>query len=517
MANFIDTFKAYSDGSVNYAKTGELIKEIDKKSEKLRESILNAKSKYKANGNIYYVSPKGNDSNDGLSEKTAWKTPARVSNAPELKWGDVVLFERGQMFRGVDIRCVEGVTYSAYGEGKKPIINCSPENGASVSRWRRLSGTKNIWVYKTKFFDVGNLIFDGGANYGLKQVPDWKHGEYCVRGTGGEVVFDVRKHLTKNFQFFCECNKVLFKDKYPLSEDPKNLGNLYLYCDMGNPGAVFSSIEFAVKRSGMICKDDVTVDNICLLYAGVHGICAGTCKNFTVRNCEIGWIGGGIHFYNNDMAVRLGNGVQIYGGCKNYLVENNFIYECYDAGATHQFSRGGTDDITMINAVYKNNLIENCVYSIEYFVNVPFKGLDRKRFMKHTVIKDNIMRYCGFGFGMQRHDKENPAHIKTWRAQNKSTDFVVENNIFDRSRVSMICSTAYEKQWLPEYKNNIFIQYDKLETANFGKYCEADETREPEIIAYDENVSCNIEALGFENNKIYYAENDYLCDIPHMA
>lgn len=495
-----------------YTETKKIISEIDEKSEKLKNKILNSKSKYTVKGNAYYVSPKGNDKNDGRSPETAWKTLSRISNAPELKKGDVVLLERGKMFRGRDIRCVEGVTYSAYGEGPKPIINCSPEDGAGASKWKRLSGTKNIWVYKTKFFDVGNLIFDGGANYGLKQVPDWKHGEYCVRGTGGAEVFDVRKHLTKNFQFFCECNKVLFNGKYPLSEDPKNLGNLYLYCDMGNPGAVFSSIEFAIKRSGMICKDDVTIDNICMLYAGVHGICAGTCKNFTVRNCEIGWIGGGIHFYNNDQAVRLGNAVQIFGGCKNYLVENSYIYECYDAAATHQYFRGGTDDITMINAVYRNNLIENCVYSIEYFVGLPVPGLERERYMKHTVIKDNIMRYCGFGFGMQRHDKLNPAHIKTWRHYNKSSDFVIENNIFDRSRVSMVCSTAYESQWLPEYKNNIFIQYDKLEGANFGKHATANLDYDAEVIPYDEKVGVNIEKLGFSDNKIFFAEIDELCE-----
>ena len=262
----------------------------------------------------------------------------------------------------------------------------------------------------------------------------------------------------------------------------------------------------------MICKDDVTIDNICMLYAGVHGICAGTCKNFTVRNCEIGWIGGGIHFYNNDQAVRLGNAVQIFGGCKNYLVENNYIYECYDAAATHQYFRGGTDDITMINAVYRNNLIENCVYSIEYFVGLPVPGIERERYMKHTVIKDNIMRYCGFGFGMQRHDKLNPAHIKTWRHYNKSSDFVIENNIFDRSRVSMVCSTAYESQWLPEYKNNIFIQYDKLEGANFGKHATANLDYDAEVIPYDEKVGVNIEKLGFSDNKIFFAEIDELCE-----
>ena len=80
-----------------YTETKKIISEIDEKSEKLKNKILNSKSKYTVKGNAYYVSPKGNDKNDGRSPETAWKTLSRISNAPELKKGDVVLLERGKM------------------------------------------------------------------------------------------------------------------------------------------------------------------------------------------------------------------------------------------------------------------------------------------------------------------------------------------------------------------------------------------------------------------------------------
>ena len=81
----------------------------------------------------------------------------------------------------------------------------------------------------------------------------------------------------------------------------------------------------------------------------------------------------------------------------------------------------------------------------------------------------------------------------------------------------MICSTAYEARWLPEYRNNVFIQYNTLDTANFGKYAEGDDKRDPAVMPYDETVEGKLNALGFKNNEFYFAEIDEYCDIPHMA
>lgn len=50
-----------------------------------------------------------------------------------LKSGDAVFFERGGLWRGY-LDCAEGVTYSAYGQGEKPRIYGSPENGADPNK-----------------------------------------------------------------------------------------------------------------------------------------------------------------------------------------------------------------------------------------------------------------------------------------------------------------------------------------------------------------------------------------------
>ena len=51
-----------------------------------------------------------------------------------LQSGDAVLFRRGDLFRG-NLKTFSGVIYGAYGEGEKPIISASEENGAVESNW----------------------------------------------------------------------------------------------------------------------------------------------------------------------------------------------------------------------------------------------------------------------------------------------------------------------------------------------------------------------------------------------
>ena len=75
----------------------------------------------------YYVSPFGNDSNSGVSEKDAWCSIDRV-NTTKLLPGDSVWFEGNQEFKGnltlsgsgTDISD-EFITFSSYGDGKATI------------------------------------------------------------------------------------------------------------------------------------------------------------------------------------------------------------------------------------------------------------------------------------------------------------------------------------------------------------------------------------------------------------
>ena len=123
--------------------TKEFISEIDALAEKRKQEILTAPDKIAVKGTKYYVSNAGDDSNDGITPDTAWKTLAKVSSA-KLNEGDGVFFKRGDLFRGY-IQTAPGVTYAAYGEGEKPKFYSWKENLADPSLWELYDKEHNIW------------------------------------------------------------------------------------------------------------------------------------------------------------------------------------------------------------------------------------------------------------------------------------------------------------------------------------------------------------------------------------
>ncbi len=101
----------------------------------------------------YYVASNGNDANDGRSMATPFQTLAKV-NALSLRAGDVILFRRGDTFRGtLSIRqsgtADKPIVINAYWSGNKPVIAGS----AILSGWNR-SG--NVW--QTTCSSCGNQV-----------------------------------------------------------------------------------------------------------------------------------------------------------------------------------------------------------------------------------------------------------------------------------------------------------------------------------------------------------------------
>ncbi|HEY5124074.1 MAG TPA: hypothetical protein VIK14_10090, partial [Ignavibacteria bacterium] len=74
-----------------------------------------------ASATDYYVSSSGNDSNNGLSSSTPWKTIIKVNSAfSTMKPGDRILFNRGDTFYGTITVTKSGstgnpITIGAYG------------------------------------------------------------------------------------------------------------------------------------------------------------------------------------------------------------------------------------------------------------------------------------------------------------------------------------------------------------------------------------------------------------------
>ena len=119
--------------------------EIEEFAARRKAEIRASRDALKIEGTTYYVSADGDDNNDGKTPASAWKSIERVSRA-ELLEGDGVLFRRGDTFRGWLIAS-PGVTYAAYGEGKKPEFYASPRNAAEKDDWVQTKENKNVYKY----------------------------------------------------------------------------------------------------------------------------------------------------------------------------------------------------------------------------------------------------------------------------------------------------------------------------------------------------------------------------------
>ena len=495
--------------------TKEFLNEIDKLSYERISQIRSTADDITVSGKSYYVSADGNDENDGLTPETAWKSLKKVSEYP-LEKGDAVRFRRGDIFRG-QVVTHPYVTYCAYGEGEKPRIYAWDYDLADPSLWEIYDAEHNIWHLKGKILDCGTLVFNHGELHSEKMIPSYRKGAFVCRNNIDKP-FVMAEEMKNDLDMFSPYDERTSTqpskgEDFPIPElDNKSFGDLYLRCDRGNPGEVFDSIEALVRRKIFDLNHDngIHIDNLCLKYTGDHAIGGWSVSldDIHVTNCEIGWIGGSIQNYGGTdpnfpqdprgSVTRYGNAIEIYGGCDNYLVDNCYIYQVYDAGITHQIGTGGIKHV-MKNVRYVNNVIEYCVYSIEYFLEKD--GGDTESYMDDIVIENNIMRFSGYGWGQQRHNFYTPAHIKGWSYENTASNFRIANNIFDRAAYRMIHIVALEEASMPVMSGNTYIQKVGLSLGQFGANC----VEEPENMVFDENVEHKIaNKLGEKDANVYY-------------
>lgn len=374
-------------------REGEFTSPYDEQAEALRNEILSLKDTPPKTETVYYISYKGDDSNDGLSPETAWATTACMERINE---DSTVLLERGGVYRG-GFELKSNVFYGAYGEGPKPCIYGSLQNYAEEALWEKYS--ENIWRIKIDGSEeVGSIIFDHGVVSAIK-IIDVTEAPLEQKLTA----------LNKDYTFY-------------YAE-----GSVYLYLSGFNPATLHNSIEIMDRKFGGCIMHaqpnlkNVVIENLCLKYAN-FGIAVGVFNDHvTIRGCEIGYIGGCI---SSNKIFRWGNGIEFWGA-ENLTVENCWIYQCYDAGFTHQADGGAPHK----NITVRRNLFEFSQYNIEVW--------NKDGSIENAHYHDNIFRFAGYQVfdPKVRHgsDSSATANVQNPIFNTEYNNFVIENNIFDTS------------------------------------------------------------------------------------
>ncbi|MBR5528174.1 MAG: InlB B-repeat-containing protein [Clostridia bacterium] len=476
----------------------DLLEEIKEKTAQYKSNIVNSAnlSLSSIKGTVYYVSPDGSDDNNGKSPSTAWKSIAKVNS--NLAAGDAVLFRRDAEYRG-RITARQGVTYSAYGTGAKPIINGSLRDYADPSLWTE-TGIENVYKLSTRINNVGIIAFDHNDIIG---DYDQLVGTMRVSGVLYDGEMFINQHnLKRDLEFYSNFSN----------------GDLYLYSSEGNPGSRFSSIEIGGYGNLLTPSSNVVVDNLTFVYGGSHGvggggglatydadgnfISIGGTKNLTVKNCIFAWVGGSIlPGYNEGNTTRYGNAVEMYGSADGYTVDNCWIYQIYDTAVTHQVSAKTTGNTMQQNVTYRNNLIEYCHWSIEFY-NAPCCN-DHLRITRHILSENNIVRMGGYGWGSVLRPTGATLYnsFGLSRIPEQTYDFVAKNNIFFRSAGPIFRINANASEDNLEFENNLYVQ-------DYGNHFS---WYKGSHYPYDENVSSLLSGEGSQIKEVntrgvyYYA------------
>lgn len=272
----------------------------------------------------YYVKNDGNDSADGRSDATAWRTVSRVVSARPSP-GAVIAFRCGDVWResiylhntdfpsGTD---GHPITFTSYGSGEKPKF-LGGRNLSSTTDWTE-SGV-NIWRSSTTTaLETVALHMNGDTLHGRQKA------DIANLAQQGD---------------FCWANNYT-----------------YLY-SVANPGSFYSNIESALYQFGMHCgtKSYITVRGLDFRYYGRGGLSSYPSTNHIYEYNDVSWIGPGI------LSFQAGNGIGGQGTSHD-IIRYNRVHECIDAGlSTINYSSDGT---LHSNAFY-GNVVSNCEYGYE--------------------------------------------------------------------------------------------------------------------------------------------------------
>ena len=446
-------------------------------------------------GTAYYISNDGNDSADGTSPESAWATIDRLNQA-ELDYGDAVFFRRGDVWRAVQVNSQPGVTYSAYGEGEKPGLYGSEENGGGAEKWSLWyegEDGRKIWVYYRPMLDCGAIYL--GEDLAAEKVQAFWNGqtyqvlsdmwltdqtEQAAEDQATLPEFDPAVHLTEDLTFFSQASNGLpdtlpiyllgwvdtgEREQYCLTAD----GPLYLRCDQGNPGELYGDIEFLSPYAPFDgVWDDVVIDNLCVLYTGRNILSvAPECEGVLVQNCELGWGGGCAASYAADTITGYGAGVQRNGGVggassSHNTFRNNYVHETYQEGlgleTAIEFS-GQVFDVTDVTV--EGNVFYHCGSPLIYFNWDEVANPDHQ--FRNVSFRDNWVFYSTMSSWTDNGEEVQGFHTGAFSIDGgpNMQDGTVEvrDNVFFAARECLVYIKTYMPEYLPDFEGNCYAQF----------------------------------------------------------
>jgi uncharacterized repeat protein (TIGR02059 family) len=354
----------------------QIIRYISQKNAPLKNALIIAFLIFStiASATDYYISSSGNDSNNGLSASTPWKTIAKVNSSfSTLKPGDRILFNRGDTFYGSITVTKSGsvgnpITIGAYGTGANPIIT----GFTTVNAWTDLGS--NIWESTSAVSTLStcNMVVINGVNTpmgrypntgyytfqshsgstsitsnSLSGTPDWTGAEVVVKGyayvldrpiitsqSSGTLTFTpaTTYEPVNGYGFFIQ-NDVRTLDKQGDWYYNPSTKKLRVYSTSSPTNVEVASISTLAT----INSEYITIENITFRGANTYTIynnTDGVSSNLIIQNCSLLFSGNTLvdlkyipnfTIENCVLSDANNNGIYIREDCTDAIIRNNAI------------------------------------------------------------------------------------------------------------------------------------------------------------------------------------------------
>ncbi|MEO8768987.1 MAG: T9SS type A sorting domain-containing protein [Ferruginibacter sp.] len=369
-----------------------------------------------SNATDYYVSVSGNDSNNGTSSTTPWKTLSKVesvSNNGTIHAGDRILFKCGDSFTGtMSIASIWGhnaksgtatspITLGSYGTGAKPtFLYPTTSNLAPESRILMYFVGIDYWVVDGLNFTDLNTTNNHvtGANLG---VP-------IYLGSYGDA--PCNHWLIQNVDIsLCGMGVVIIGDY-----------NTVTNCNMSN----FKNLKSTPNTGGSSAWEDYGANPFTIIWSNNNIITHNYVSGGWAESMDFGYNGGFC---------------ETIGTCSNNQLTYNTIVDC---NGLSEFGQGGNS----VNNLYAYNKMIDC--GAMFWVNSDCL-VTNAQFFNNTIVETTNSRFAqgspNAGSGVT--SPEALSHLN------------VDVNMFDYSGSSQSATTVFN------LKNNIIQISNPLKIA----------------------------------------------------
>lgn len=358
-----------------------------------------------ADREMRYLASDGDDSADGKTPSTAWRTIDKLNSSSPP--GATIRLRRGDVFYGglvlkPGIDKAHPTILADWGEGPKPVISAA----------KILKSDQSIWQDRSHCFWRTDLA--NPANYSGLVTDDCNPGFLMVDGVVKPWKRFYCYDLVSPWDFSAE-------DGWLWVHSPKN------------PALMAKDIRVAMNSHCVHFSSYTQIENISVHATGAHGMVGGwssdeLVEGVRISNCDFVNIGGSeLKNYDtkNGFRIRYGNGIEFGSNCRDAIIDGCSFEGVYDTAFTMQ----GRPNLTSWQDIHvRNCTMTDCTQAFEIWCAKAPSGIG---FERCSFTGNRTLRVGGGWGAVSRPCRRVSTPLLIYAMETDTVDIDVSGNTFE--------------------------------------------------------------------------------------